>query len=607
MFSIDPRIPTLTLTRTPVKGFSPLFHPSQSFTSLNSRIVVYGGAVPNAIHIFDVISGAWTGPALVDPSAAAAVPPSKGLSMALIGGIAAAAVVILIIGGLAVWRIRRRRRTTQTQSKATDNLPIDDDIKVPVKDSSIDLLTLDSGSRSRYEDRRQTSESTLTPSMAQASMPGTPASQHMKRHSNQQRRPERVSRHASGYSMRSEKSSSRASLFPPNSTVYLAGPATVIPSNPKIPSAYTTANLQQLQNAAAVYRSTSAPGTPNPRSADPPSRKGSMYKFSVPNDYDDRQPLHHHESSEEQQAYLQMSTRSSPSGSPASITGSRPLETASSATLGNSSHGHSHSQSQSRTDTSGSYPRPSFSSSSQPASPKQPRPSTSTIDSEYQSQQQQQAVPSSRGASRPRKKRTEGAAPLKSPTSPTTPKESSSSSQRYADHQDSGSYKVEYRDTSLLQQQQKQLQQLQREYVYSNPASPTSSTSPYTPASKLAAPSATTTFPSPVPSERDTHSPDEFPMPPRMAAIVKPQKRSAPTPPTASQPVPSRPNRQQRQQQQDDQYQQQQQQALSPYDDVQSMAGSVGTVSPKTPILVSLPRPIPRERDQERHHNRDHT
>ncbi|KAG0299744.1 hypothetical protein BGZ97_003573 [Linnemannia gamsii] len=318
VYSIDPRIPTLTLTRTPVKGFSPLFHPTQSFTSLNSRIVVYGGAVPNGIHIFDVISGTWTGPALVDPSASATVPPSEGLSIGIIAGIAAAAaVVLLIIGGLAVWRIRRHRRTTQTQTKAADNIPIDDDIKVPVKDSSIDLLTLDTKSHSRYDDRRQTSESTLTPSMATASIPGTPASQHMKRHSNQQRRPGGASRHASGYSMRSEKSSSRVSLFPPNSTVYLAGPATVIPSNPKIPSAYTAANLQQLQNAAAVYRSTSAPGTPNPRSADPPSRKGSMYKFSVPNDYDDRQPLRHHESSEEQQAYLQMSARSTPSGSPA--------------------------------------------------------------------------------------------------------------------------------------------------------------------------------------------------------------------------------------------------------------------------------------------------
>lgn len=550
----------------------------------------------------------------MDPSASATVPPSEGLSIGIIAGIAAAAaVVLLIIGGLAVWRIRRHRRTTQTQTKAADNIPIDDDIKVPVKDSSIDLLTLDTKSHSRYDDRRQTSESTLTPSMATASIPGTPASQHMKRHSNQQRRPGGASRHASGYSIRSEKSSSRVSLFPPNSTVYLAGPATVIPSNPKIPSAYTAANLQQLQNAAAVYRSTSAPGTPNPRSADPPSRKGSMYKFSVPNDYDDRQPLRHHESSEEQQAYLQMSARSTPSGSPASIAGSRPLEAASSATLGNSSHGHSHSQSHPRSDTSGSYPRPSFSSSSQPASPKQSRPSTSTIDSEfqYQQQQQQQVPPSSRGASRPRKKRTDGAAPLKSPTSPTTPK-GSSSSQRYVDHRDSGSYKVEYQDSSLQHQQQHQPQQLQHQYGSSNTASPTSPTSPYmsvTKASRLAAPSTTITSPSPVPSETDTRFADDFPMPPKMAAIVKPQKRSAPAPPTESQPAPSRPSRQQRQQRQDDQYQQQQQQVLNPYDDVQSIVGPASTASPKTPILVSLPRPIPRERERERerNRNRDHT
>ncbi|KAF9155151.1 hypothetical protein BG015_010854 [Linnemannia schmuckeri] len=633
VYSIDPRIPTLTLTRTHVKGFSPLFHVTQSFTSLNSRIVVYGGAVSNAIHIFDVISGTWTGPALVDPSAVTAVPPSSGLGMGVIGGIAAAAVVILIVTGMAIWRIRRRRSSSRTtQSKTTvDNIPFNDDIKVPVKEDTIDLLTMDK-SRPRFDDRRQTSESTLTPSMAPSSMPGTPVSQHKKRYSNQQRRPGEVSRHTSGYSMRSEGSSSRVSLFPPNSTVYLAGPNTVIPPNPTIPSAFSTANLQKLQNAAAVYRSTSAPGTPNPRSADPPSRKGSMYKFSVPNDYDDRQPLHHHESSEEQQAYLQMSIKSTPDGSPASITGSRPLETASSATLGNSSHGHSHSQSQSRSDTSGSYPRPLFSSSSQPASPKQPRPSTSTIDSEHQSQQsshqsQQQVNPSSRAASRPRKKRIDGAAPLKSPTSPTFLKESSStSSQRYADHRDSGSYKVEYRDSSLLQQQQQELQQLQRQYGNSYPASPpTSPASPYTPmsasaSSRFAVPSAATKIthlsPSPAPSESDTHFVGDFPMPPKMAAtVVKPQKRSDPTPPTSSAsrsaaPAPSRPSRQQRQPRHDEPYQQQQyHQMQNQYDDVQSIMGSVGTMSPKTPILVSLPRPIPRERERERerNHGRDHT
>ncbi|KAF9121088.1 hypothetical protein BGX30_002782 [Mortierella sp. GBA39] len=623
VYSIDPRIPTLTLTRTLVKGFSPLFHVTQSFTSLNSRIVVYGGAVPNAIHIFDVISGTWTGPALVDPSAATTV-PSKGLSMGIIGGIAAAAVVILLVAGLAIWRMRRRRsrRTTQTRSP-TDDIPFNDDVKVPVKEDTIDLLTMDNKNRSRFHDRGQTSESAPTPSMAPSSMPGTPIGEHKKRNSNQQRRPGGVSRYASGYSLRSEGSSSRVSLYPANSTVYLAGPATVIPPNPTIPSAFSTANLQKLQNAAAVYRSTSAPGTPNPRSADPLSRKGSTYKFSVPNDYDDRQPLHHHESSEEQQAYLQISAKSTPSGSPASITGSRPLETASSATLGNSNYGHSHSQSQSRSDTSVSYPRPSSSTSSQPASPKQPRPSTSTIDSDHQSQQsyqnqQQQSNPSSRAASRPRKKRTDGAAPHKSPTSPTFPKETSpSSSQRYADHRDSGSYKIEYRDPFFLQQQQQQLQHLQHQHGYSNPASPTSPTSPYAPAagsSRLVAATTTTHSPSPVPSETDTHFAGDFPMPPKMAAVKPQQNRSAPASPTSSSSqlaalAPSRPSRQQQQPRQDEQYHQYQQQVPSRYDDVQAMVGSAGTMSPKTPKLVSLPRPIPRERERERerNRNRDHT
>ncbi|KAG0267377.1 hypothetical protein BGZ95_002859 [Linnemannia exigua] len=618
VYSIDPRISTLTLTRTSVKGFSPLFQPTQSFTSLNSRIVVYGGAVPNAIHIFDVISGTWTGPALVDPAAAAASPNTNGLSMGIIGGIAAAAVVLLIVAGLVVWRIRRRRRTP----KNTVNIPpsTNDDIKVPVNDNTIDLKMLENKSQSRFDDRKQDGSAPLTPTTALPSMPGTPVSQY-KRHSSQQRRPGGVSRHASAYSIRSDGSTSR---------VYLAGPATVIPSTPSIPSAYSTVNLQQLQNAAAVYRSTSAPGTPNPRSADPPSRKGSAYKFSVPNDYDDRQPLHHHESSEEQQAYLQMSGKSSPSASPVSLNGSRLLEEASSMTLGNN-HSHSHSlpSDQSRSDTSGNYPRPSF-TSSHPASPKQPRPSTSTLDSEYHSQssqqsQQQQVNPSSRSASRPRKKRADGAEPLVSPTSPTTPKESSS---RYVDRRDSGSYKVEYRDTSSQQQQQQQ-----RQYAHSNPTTPTS---PYTPttSSRLAPPHQATTSlsPSPTPSDTDTKFADSFPIPPKMI-VPKKHKRAAPTPPSTgasgpnspttsvmpNQPTSSRTNRDQRQQQLqqqfqwlEEQYQQQQQQhqqqqmpSPSGRDGVESVAGSVGTMSPKTPKLVSLPRPIPRERERERERNRD--
>ncbi|KAF9907479.1 hypothetical protein EC991_010859, partial [Linnemannia zychae] len=512
VYSIDPRVSTLTLTRTPVKGFSPLFQPTQSFTSLNSRIVVYGGAVPNAIHIFDVISGTWTGPALVDPAAVNTEIATKGPSMGIIGGIAAAAVILLIVIGLVIWRVRRRRRATKS---TIDIPPINDDIKVPVNENTIDLLTLENKSKPRLGDHKQSSSTTLIPTTAPSSMPGTPASQYKKRHSSQQRRPGGVSRHASAYSIQSNGSQSK---------IYLAGPATVLPSNPAIPSAYSTTNLQQLQNAAAVYRSTSAPGTPNPRSADPPSRKGSVYKFSVPNDYDDRQPLHHHESSEEQQAYLQMSRKSSPSASPASLSGSRPLEAASSTTLGNS-YSHNHSlPSQSQSDASGNYPRPSFSSTSQPASPKQPRPSTSTLDSEHQSQSsqqsQQQATSSARSTSRPRKKRTDGAAPLKSPTSPTSLKEFSSS--KYADRRDSGSYKVECRDGSSYQKQQQQ-------YSHSSPASPTSTYTPLT-SSKFAPSTPTTLSSSPMPSDTNTHFTESFPMPPKMV-VPKPHKRAAPAPP----------------------------------------------------------------------------
>ncbi|KAF9924871.1 hypothetical protein FBU30_005244 [Linnemannia zychae] len=328
VYSIDPRISTFTLGRTLIKGISPLFQSSQSFTSLNSKIVVYGGAVPNAIHIFDVISGTWTGPALVDSSVKST---SKGLSIGVIGGIAAAAVIVLIIGGFAIWRIRRQRRSTITSTaKDFTNAPLDDNIKVPIKDETIDLSALNNKNQPKLDEHKETSESfaTLTQSIAPSSMPGTPASQH-RRHSNH-KRPEKVSRHASAYSMRSERSASHISLFSANSTIYLAGPATIIPPNPTVPSAYSAVNLQQLQNAAAVYRSTSAPGTPNPRSATPPSRKGSIYQVAVPNDYDDRQPLHHHETSEERQAYLQMSAKSTPDGSPASINGLQPLETASS-------------------------------------------------------------------------------------------------------------------------------------------------------------------------------------------------------------------------------------------------------------------------------------
>ncbi|KAF9950375.1 hypothetical protein BGZ65_006664, partial [Modicella reniformis] len=116
VFSIDPRASAYKLVQSSVKNSSPLFLSKQSATALNSKIVVYGGLLQdgsgtsNTIHVFDVISGTWFGPDLVDPSSSKQA-TSGGMSTGVITWIVAAAVVILIaVVSIVVWRIRRNKQ-----------------------------------------------------------------------------------------------------------------------------------------------------------------------------------------------------------------------------------------------------------------------------------------------------------------------------------------------------------------------------------------------------------------------------------------------------------------------------------------------------------------
>ncbi|KAF9299728.1 hypothetical protein BGZ74_008713 [Mortierella antarctica] len=89
-------------------GFS-AFVVDKSAASVSSKILVYGGVSStgpsNDIHAFDIISGTWSGPALVNASEGDGA--KNGLSPAVIGGAVAGVLVLLAIIGFLVYRRRR--------------------------------------------------------------------------------------------------------------------------------------------------------------------------------------------------------------------------------------------------------------------------------------------------------------------------------------------------------------------------------------------------------------------------------------------------------------------------------------------------------------------
>ncbi|KAG0196664.1 hypothetical protein BGX28_009891 [Mortierella sp. GBA30] len=360
LFSIDPRSSTFKLAPSSIKGNVPVFLDNQSVTSLNSKIVVYGGgrqqdgggSPTNTVHVFDVISGTWQGPDLVDPTTGSngqgsGSTKSGGLSAGVLGGIAAVAVLLVVAVGAIFWRIRRNKNKLSIGGGGGSDIgrrvakDQNEYFNRDSKDAMISLSKMDSKRHSGLD-----SNITLTPTEGAPTVPNTPKSvstvttakgcmdstnnlQHdyRDRHS----RPQRPNRLSSTYSVRSERSSSHISLYPAGSAIFLANSPSSLPPTPMVPAAYSvngSAVLQHYQQTQQQYPrqyAATAPSTPQM----PPNRKSSVYKVLVPDDYDDRQPLRSHRescsSADEYNQQQQSSTAAaSSSGSPASINASAP-------------------------------------------------------------------------------------------------------------------------------------------------------------------------------------------------------------------------------------------------------------------------------------------
>ncbi|KAG0349870.1 hypothetical protein BGZ54_004144, partial [Gamsiella multidivaricata] len=341
VFSIDPRSSTSRLARASINSSSPPFLSNQSVATLNSKIVVYGGLLQDGkgsstdVHVFDVISGSWSGPSLISPSHSKAGKMSPGV----IGGIAAAVVLVLIaLIGLFVWRIRRRKAQTSVRSHSSNEQR--DRNSQDNKNAMINLMNMENRAISapgRSDQQRQDQqhmdvdyESSVTLAdgagiSPRTTAPNTPKSskgqadgKQYRTHSSRSRQPSKQpSRQNSARS--TETSATHISLFPASSNVYLVDSPSILPPIPMIPMAYTTNNMPPLQ-LVQQYSYNNTSGQPN-ASPSNSSKKMSAYKALVPDDYDDRQPFHRttDSASEERFLYQRMSTTAGSSGSPDSI------------------------------------------------------------------------------------------------------------------------------------------------------------------------------------------------------------------------------------------------------------------------------------------------
>ncbi|KAF9947447.1 hypothetical protein BGZ72_010543 [Mortierella alpina] len=562
LFSIDPRSTSHKLLPSSIKGLVPPFLEGQSVTSLNSKIVVYGGSYQdasgspkNAIHVFDVISGTWSGPALVDATAGQNGPSkSDGLSAGVLGAIAAVAALLLVILGAVFWRIRKRKSISAKSGNGGSSSP-EMGYNPDSKDGAISMANMDR--KTRYN---RNSSTTLTPTEGAVTAPSTPKSiattrtrmdsnSHIQNeYSDRRSRQRRPDRQASTYTVRSETSASHISLYPATSTIFLANSPSSFPPTPMVPAAYAFTNHSALQHYPQVQR-----GHPSPAPDHSPSRKSSVYKVLVPNDYDDRQPLHRRESADGSHAGSQQHSSTagaSSSGTPDSIH-AVPWPDQGQNYLQASVEKKGYHRSR-KADAASVHSRPTYSApSSQPTSPTAP-----SFISEPEKSLHQQITP----ATTPRARKKRVPAPdysrsatepnLRSPTSPTE------AAWIQGGHDDSSTYKVEVKDPTASQQQQRQRhQQRSQDRIKRQQSAPGLS---------------------------------EFPMPPKPAASPR-TPRSHATQLQQQQTVSSHPDWHGRQTQLPYQQQQHEQQKQ------QSEADSYGVQGVRTPKMGSLPRPMPRD------------
>ncbi|KAI1291524.1 hypothetical protein EDD11_008858 [Mortierella claussenii] len=333
VYSIDPRSSSYSLVQSLVSTMAPLFLTGQSITSLNSKIVVLGGhladgsgTVTNSLHVFDVISGTWSGPGLVDPASSAGKTRPGGLGGGVIGGIVAAVLVLVVAVCFAIWRIRgnkekKVKKMVETMRKQQEL----DSMDMQKKDTIIKMFDLERKSQSvparkseqqehkcnqnqQYHGKHRHNESDATLAGAVASTPNTPKTprhhvdngvqrSNTYHHHHQQRRSSRRSsqlRHAtrqpSTFSVRSDGSSC-ISLLPAGSNIILVDSPPLLPPTPLVPTTYNTGAIDSQPQPPRVSK-TDTSAVINLASATKNSKKLTVYKVNVPDDYDDRQPLH---------------------------------------------------------------------------------------------------------------------------------------------------------------------------------------------------------------------------------------------------------------------------------------------------------------------------
>ncbi|KAF9349343.1 hypothetical protein BGX26_012350 [Mortierella sp. AD094] len=582
IYSIDPRSSKFTMVQSTVNGLSPLFLNQQSVTTLNGQIVVYGGVdqngvASNSVHAFDIISGAWSGPGLVNPAAAT---KSGSLSVALIGGIAAGAVVLIVAVCILIWQVRKKKAKQLGIIKQQELDTIDKNNK----DKMIKLLSLESKPTpaSEYKEIGQQksnneSSSTLT-DVAANTPPEMPSNTDNHAHQHPERRQssksQRPSRHAS---TRSTRSVGQISLYTSASSIYLVDSPSALPPTPMVSLAYASSSSENHRNIQRHYVGTSATGTSTSG-----SKKASTYKVTVPDEYDDRQPLHRRNTDEftlNQQPSLTAGSTGSPVSFNMSWSGGEggsqvqqdQPEKARQPKSSSSGNNNSSSSSSSNNKTSRNK---APSSSSLPSSPTSQRYTSDVTNPSYSSSDANSNQPSSSGKQRraknapsyPRSK-TE---PLVRPTlaSPTE-----GASKRTDLQYNTETYKVEYKESPVSPRRRQQFSH----QTPITPATPISGSTAFSSTNPAFPPSPTTslTTPSLTPSDPDSRFTEAFPMPPKAKS----------------------PSNMTRQQQRQQQYTDWHQQQNLIYQEQQKLAENPGFIpqSPKTPKLGSLPRPIPRD------------
>lgn len=573
--SIDPRSFNYKLVQSPVTGPSPVFLSGQSAASVSSKIIVYGGASSsgpsNNIHSFDIISGTWAGPALADATNGN---QAKSVSPAVIGGAVAGVLVLLAVLGLFVYRRRRSAKLlplklgTFSGTEDRDNKQAminmmnmeDKSTNAPlVRNSSSPQLT-------KHQTHSNATLRTVDPVAKTYPYSQRRSSRHSVVQHSSKPKPHHVpSRQASSYSVYSDGSASHISLFPVQSGIYLVDSPSLMPPTPVVPSAYTAGAIKYPQH---TYQS--PPSVPQS-----PGRKVSVYKVAVPDDYDDRQPLHRQGTADEnpyQPTAASRSSTDSPRGSWSGQSDNRPVQHADTVQR-------SHHRDGSSSEPTHRSRRPSHSASSTSHSvPTSPAASNADISPTSPTSASRSHRRTHSSSSKTRRKKT----PASTPRMPSSDGVSQSVATltppspdfNRSEYRDSGSYKVEYRDPGSS-------------HVTAVPA--TASTPP------IPTPRNRRKVPSPAVSESDTTFTNVFPLPPARSGGPS-HVQSSPISLQDLSPMPYKMNREQQKLwqerhmklQQEQRRQRQQQQ--SPEEERQLDPQYQHQL--KTPKLASLPRPV---------------